>query len=136
MDLVNSLNTLSLTWCLIGLVNGFVVLQLLERGPPPEAIRIVDFRAPTKDDIANGPASEVEFLQTDIRSAEATTRAFTKPWPPEFRHLPLTVFHAAAVNPSNHQERPSPLPEQRVSRRQDPKGDLDLQQQGGGGFPL
>lgn len=31
--------------------------------------------------MAAGPASEVEFLRTDIRSAGATTRAFAKPWP-------------------------------------------------------
>lgn len=47
--------------------------------------------------MATGPASEVEFLQTDLRSAEATTGAFAKPWPPELCHLPLTVFHTAAV---------------------------------------
>lgn len=48
--------------------------------------------------MVNGPASEVEFLQTDIRSAEATTRAFTKPWPPDLCHLPLTVFHTAVAH--------------------------------------
>lgn len=48
--------------------------------------------------MVNGPASEVEFLQTDIRSAEATTRAYTKPWPPELCHLPLTVFHTAIAH--------------------------------------
>ncbi|KAK1830180.1 hypothetical protein QBC39DRAFT_331728 [Podospora conica] len=72
-----------------GLVGGYIVLQLLERGQPPDSIRIVDFRKPSRDD--------VEFVQTDISSAEATNRAFAKPWPLEYRRLPLTVFHTAAV---------------------------------------
>mgnify|MGYP001327276781 CR=1 FL=1 len=36
-------------------------------------------------------------MQTDISSAAATERAFSKPWPAEVAHLPLTVFHTAAV---------------------------------------
>ncbi|KAM7213521.1 hypothetical protein V8F06_011076 [Rhypophila decipiens] len=80
-----------------GLVGGYIVLQLLERGQPPEAIRIVDFRAPNRPDIVTGPASEVGFVQTDISSVESTTKAFSKPWGPSVAHLPLTVFHTAAV---------------------------------------
>lgn len=80
-----------------GLVGGYIVLQLLERGQPPESIRIVDFRPPCREDMRYGPASEVDFVQTDISSAEATDKAFNKPWPTSVAHLPLTVFHTAAV---------------------------------------
>ncbi|AEO65514.1 uncharacterized protein THITE_2112596 [Thermothielavioides terrestris NRRL 8126] len=80
-----------------GLVGGYIVLQLLERGTPPEAIRIVDFRPPNRADMSHGPASEVDFVQTDISSAEATDKAFRKPWDPSIAKLPLTVFHTAAV---------------------------------------
>lgn len=47
--------------------------------------------------MATGPAVEVEFIQTDIRSAAAVTAAFDKPWDSSVCHLPLTVFHTAAV---------------------------------------
>ncbi|KAK5655495.1 hypothetical protein OQA88_5766 [Cercophora sp. LCS_1] len=80
-----------------GLVGGYIVLQLLERGQPPESIRIVDFRAPNRDDMAHGAAAKVDFVQTDISSTASTERAFAKPWDRELRTLPLTVFHTAAV---------------------------------------
>lgn len=80
-----------------GLVGGYIVLQLLERGEPPEAIRIVDFRAPNRRDMASGPASHVDFVKTDISSVESTHKAFSKPWHPSVANLPLTVFHTAAV---------------------------------------
>ncbi|KXX74087.1 3beta-hydroxysteroid-dehydrogenase/decarboxylase isoform 2 [Madurella mycetomatis] len=80
-----------------GLVGGYIVLQLLERGQPPESIRIVDFRAPSRADMSHGPAARVDFVQTDISSAESTEKAFRKPWNPSVTHLPLTVFHTAAV---------------------------------------
>lgn len=80
-----------------GLVGGYIVLQLLERGHPPEAIRIVDFRAPNRRDMATGPASKVDFVRTDISSVESTNKAFSKSWDPSVAHLPLTVFHTAAI---------------------------------------
>lgn len=80
-----------------GLVGGYIVLQLLERGQPPESIRIIDFRAPNRDDMTHGAAADVDFVQADISSAESTERAFAKPWSRELRKLPLTVFHTAAV---------------------------------------
>lgn len=73
------------------------MLQLLERGQPPESIRIVDFRPPSRADMLYGPVGEVDFVQTDISSAEAMESAFGKPWPSSVAHLPLTVFHTAAV---------------------------------------
>jgi nucleoside-diphosphate-sugar epimerase len=44
-----------------------------------------------------GPASDVDFVQTDISSADSTNQAFSKGWHPSVAHLPLTVFHTAAV---------------------------------------
>ncbi|KAK4451537.1 hypothetical protein QBC34DRAFT_57388 [Podospora aff. communis PSN243] len=80
-----------------GLVGGYIVLQLLERGQSPESIRVIDFRAPSREDMGRGPASRVDFAQADISSAESTERAFSKPWGLKLRKLPLTVFHTAAV---------------------------------------
>jgi nucleoside-diphosphate-sugar epimerase len=73
------------------------VIQLLARGTPPVNIRIIDIRKPERNDMATGAASEVDFIQTDIRSAAAVTAAFDKPWDSSVSHLPLTVFHTAAV---------------------------------------
>ncbi|KAK1758173.1 hypothetical protein QBC47DRAFT_133782 [Echria macrotheca] len=80
-----------------GLVGGYIVLQLLERGQPPESIRIVDLRRPDRDDMAHGPATDVDFVQTDISAPESVGNAFEKPWKQDLGHLPLTVFHTAAV---------------------------------------
>ncbi|KAK3985664.1 hypothetical protein QBC44DRAFT_334576 [Cladorrhinum sp. PSN332] len=82
-----------------GLVGGYIVLQLLERGESPESIRIVDFRKPTRKDLQTDAATRVtvDFVQADISSAESTTEAFQKPWHPSVASLPLTVFHTAAV---------------------------------------
>lgn len=44
-----------------------------------------------------GLAVQVEFIQTDITSTVAVHKAFTKPWGPGIAHLPLTVFHTAAI---------------------------------------
>ncbi|KAL7619665.1 hypothetical protein AAE478_010206 [Parahypoxylon ruwenzoriense] len=80
-----------------GLVGGFIVLQLLARGNPPESIRIVDIRRTERNDMRTGPAAEVEFVQTDITSPDSVDAAFARPWHPYVAHLPLTVFHTAAV---------------------------------------
>ncbi|KAJ4112450.1 hypothetical protein NW768_011608 [Fusarium equiseti] len=79
------------------LVGGYIVLQLLARGTPPESIRIVDIRETERDDMRTGLAAQVDFVQTDITSEKAVNQAFTKPWDPEIAHLPLTIFHTAAV---------------------------------------
>jgi nucleoside-diphosphate-sugar epimerase len=42
-------------------------------------------------------ADGLDFVQTDISSAEATEKAFSKPWREPLSKLPLTVFHTAAV---------------------------------------
>ncbi|KAI8962380.1 NAD(P)-binding protein [Daldinia sp. FL1419] len=80
-----------------GLVGGFIVLQLLARGNPPESIRIIDIRKTERNDMRSGPATEVEFVQTDITSPNSVDAAFARPWHPNVAHLPLTVFHTAAV---------------------------------------
>ncbi|KAI1459761.1 NAD(P)-binding protein [Annulohypoxylon moriforme] len=80
-----------------GLVGGFIVLQLLARGNPPESIRIIDIRKTERNDMRVGPATEVEFVKTDITSPDSVEAAFALPWHPTVAHLPLTVFHTAAV---------------------------------------
>ncbi|OTB14154.1 hypothetical protein K445DRAFT_319342 [Daldinia sp. EC12] len=80
-----------------GGVGGQIVLHLLARGQSPESIRIVDFQKPTRPDLKTGPAALVDFAQADITLPAATSAAFNKPWPKSIAHLPLTVFHTAAV---------------------------------------
>ncbi|CAG7562409.1 unnamed protein product [Fusarium equiseti] len=80
-----------------GLIGGYIVLQLLARGTPPKSIRIVDIRETERNDMQTGLAVQVDFIQIDITSTAAVNQAFTKPWGPEIAHLPLTVFHTAAI---------------------------------------
>ncbi|XXH01943.1 hypothetical protein Hte_008306 [Hypoxylon texense] len=80
-----------------GLVGGYIVLQLLARGNPPESIRIIDIRRTERNDMRTGPAAEVDFVKTDITSADSVDAAFAWPWHRSVAHLPLTVFHTAAV---------------------------------------
>ncbi|KXJ95929.1 hypothetical protein Micbo1qcDRAFT_192808 [Microdochium bolleyi] len=80
-----------------GGVGGEMVLQLLARGQPPEAIRIIEFRPANRVDMLSGPVTKVDFAQADISSKEAVEAAFAKPWPKSVAHLPMTVFHPAAL---------------------------------------
>ncbi|KAI1659678.1 NAD(P)-binding protein [Daldinia decipiens] len=80
-----------------GGVGGQIVLHLLARGQSPESIRIVDFQKPVRSDLITGSAALVDFAQADITSPPATSAAFNKPWPKSVAHLPLTVFHTAAI---------------------------------------
>lgn len=82
-----------------GLVGGYIVLQLLERGQPPNTIRIVDFQPPHRRDQLDHPLfNKINFQKTDISSAISTDAAFSQPWDdPAVANLPLTVFHTAAV---------------------------------------
>ncbi|KAL2136156.1 hypothetical protein VTI74DRAFT_5209 [Chaetomium olivicolor] len=81
-----------------GLVGGYIVLQLLARGHPPSAIRIVDFRRPNRPDmISNAACASIPFVQADISSRSSTLAAFSAPWHPSVARFPLTVFHTAAV---------------------------------------
>lgn len=86
-----------LTHCIhTGAVGGFIVLQLLAQGHPPSAIRIIDFRRPTRDDLTTGPAAEIPVIQTDISSITEVRTAFALPWPADVAAFPLTVHHTAA----------------------------------------
>ncbi|KAF8592054.1 NAD(P)-binding protein [Ramaria rubella] len=78
-----------------GFLPGWIVVHLVSRGEDPRRIRIVDIRAPTRQDLTTGPASEVAFHQADVSNAEAVMAAFTAPWP-EADDVPITVFHSAA----------------------------------------
>ncbi|KAF3066526.1 3 beta-hydroxysteroid dehydrogenase type 7 [Daldinia childiae] len=80
-----------------GGVGGQIVLHLLARGQSPESIRIIDFQKPVRSDMTTGSAALVDFAQADITSPPATSAAFNKPWPKSVAHLPLTVFHTAAI---------------------------------------
>ncbi|KAI1112852.1 hypothetical protein F5Y14DRAFT_462970 [Nemania sp. NC0429] len=80
-----------------GLVGGYIVLQLLARGTPPSHIRILDIRRTERSDMQSGPATAVDFAETDITSQASIDAAFARPWPASAAHLPLTVFHTAAV---------------------------------------
>ncbi|KAF5027614.1 hypothetical protein F66182_285 [Fusarium sp. NRRL 66182] len=80
-----------------GLVGGYIVLQLLARGTSPRNIRILDIRKTERGDMLAYPATQVEFVQTDIASRPSVNEAFAQPWDPSVAHLPLTVFHTAAV---------------------------------------
>ncbi len=73
------------------------MLQLLGRGQSPRSIRIVDFQEPHRRDMLTGPALDVDFARADISSAASVGAAFARPWHPSVAHLPLTVFHTAAV---------------------------------------
>ncbi|CRK35347.1 hypothetical protein BN1708_006696 [Verticillium longisporum] len=85
----------------LSLVGGQIVLQLLQRGPAPSSIRIIDFVPPTQDELQTPLAKDVEFAQTDISSEASTLAASKKPWQATSAKLPLTVFHTtAAIRPS------------------------------------
>ncbi|KIW07487.1 uncharacterized protein PV09_01453 [Verruconis gallopava] len=79
-----------------GLVGGYMVLHLLQRGQSPESIRMVDFVPPKRLDVLRATKS-VEFVQADITSEDSTMAAFGRPWPKSVADLPLTVLHTAAV---------------------------------------
>ncbi|KAK4145542.1 uncharacterized protein C8A04DRAFT_26799 [Dichotomopilus funicola] len=82
-----------------GLVGGDIVLQLLERGELPEAIRIVDFAPVNRRDMLR-TAADCDFAKADITSRASVEAAFSRPWPESVAKRPLTVFHtAAAVRP-------------------------------------
>ncbi|KID76929.1 Short-chain dehydrogenase/reductase family 42E member 1 [Metarhizium brunneum] len=80
------------------LVGAQIILDLLDGGTPPSAIRLVDIRPPSRDEFSiSGRASRVLFAQADITSDASTAAAFETPWPSSVARLPLTVFHTAAV---------------------------------------
>ncbi|KAF4958380.1 hypothetical protein FGADI_2546 [Fusarium gaditjirri] len=79
------------------IVTGGNALLLLARWTPPRCIRTVDVRQTERDDLREGLAAQVDYVQTDITSKAAVGDAFSKPWDPKIASLPLTVFHTAAI---------------------------------------
>lgn len=81
-----------------GLVGGNIILHLLLRGQKPESIRILDLNPPSRSDLRQGSAANVDFVKVDIANSSSVTAAFNKAWPPSVSSdLPLTVFHVAAA---------------------------------------
>ncbi len=75
------------------------MLTLLANGTPPQAIRIVDVRGPTREEFTeeNGQASRVVFVPGDITTESGTLDSFEQPWPEDVGHLPLTIFHTVGL---------------------------------------
>lgn len=73
-------------------------MQLLERGEDPRRIRVLDIRAPVRNDLITR-GKDIDFIMTDISDAAAVDAAFDAPWPDEENSGPspqITVFHTAA----------------------------------------
>ncbi|GJE86581.1 NAD(P)-binding protein [Phanerochaete sordida] len=86
-----------------GFLGGWIVLHLLQRGEDPRKIRVLDIRPPLRQDLLEGLAQEVDFVQVDITDRDAVLEAFRQPWPNAASDVPntpepdLTVFHTAAT---------------------------------------
>ncbi|KAI0634873.1 NAD-P-binding protein [Trametes polyzona] len=84
-----------------GFLGGWIVLHLLARGEDPRRIRILDVRRPVRQDMLEGAAAAVDFVQVDVTDAAAVDAAFRKPWadavPAGAPEPELTVFHTAAI---------------------------------------
>ncbi|TFK86085.1 NAD-P-binding protein [Polyporus arcularius HHB13444] len=84
-----------------GFLGGWIVLHLIARGEDPRRIRILDIRRPIRQDLLEGPATQVDFCQVDVSDAIAVEAAFSKPWPSSHSDSQpepeVTVFHTAAV---------------------------------------
>lgn len=85
----------------------------MQRGDPPESIRIVDFRPPGRPDAFSSSGGKCDFAKADITSSGSLKEAFSRPWHPLVADFPVTVFHtAAAIRPSER----SPLVYDRCQR--------------------
>lgn len=84
-----------------GFIGQWLVLHLLARGEDARRIRILDLRAPSRQEFVSpdGVARQVEFVQTDITDTASVHAAFNAPWPEGAAALEhdLTVFHVAAL---------------------------------------
>ncbi|KAH8101919.1 NAD(P)-binding protein [Cristinia sonorae] len=86
-----------------GFLGGWIVLHLIRRGEDPRRIRVLDLRKPARQDLCEGLAAQVDFLQGDVSDAAAVEAAFQKPWPclpsdnPDEPLPELTVFHTVAI---------------------------------------
>ncbi|KAF8880049.1 NAD-P-binding protein [Infundibulicybe gibba] len=83
-----------------GFVGGWIVSQLLERGEDVRRMRILDLRAPTREELVTGRGKDIPFFKVDITDLDSLESAFNAPWPvsgpPGAPDPPLTVFHTAA----------------------------------------
>jgi len=83
-----------------GFLGGWIVLHLLQRGEDPRRIRVLDIRAPEREDMQKNKVGEVDFIQVNIADRRKVEEAFCKPWPDADTESPepeLTVFHTAAT---------------------------------------
>ncbi|PHH88195.1 hypothetical protein CDD83_7854 [Cordyceps sp. RAO-2017] len=80
-----------------GLVGGQIALSLLAVGVPPQAIRLLDIRPPTRSEFSSGAAAQVAFVKTDVTSEAEVESGMGASWAASVSGLPLTVFHTAAV---------------------------------------
>lgn len=76
-----------------GLVGSWIVSHLLTRGEDSAAIRILDLLSPRQETLDLG----IDYIKTNITDGLAVTTAFDQPWPGSVTHLPLTVYHTAAL---------------------------------------
>ncbi len=67
------------------------MLHLIARGEDPRRIRIMDVRRPIRQDMLEGPATEVDFCQVDVANAAAVEAAFRKPWADGAAPTPMMV---------------------------------------------
>jgi nucleoside-diphosphate-sugar epimerase len=84
-----------------GFLGGWIVLQLLRRGEDPKRIRVLDIRTPTRSDLLEGQARDVDFVKCDVSDPKAVEHAFAAPWPAspldgDDPNPETTVFHTAA----------------------------------------
>ena len=76
-----------------GLVGGWIVAHLLQRGESGSHIRILDVAPPTRPEVDE---NNVQYIKSDLSSMDSVTSAFTKPWPTSASKSPLTVIHTVA----------------------------------------
>ena len=70
---------------LLGTAGSWIVQHLLWRGEDPQAIRIVDIKAPERPE-----AQSLSFVKTDVADQKSVDAAYNTPWPSEVANLPLT----------------------------------------------
>lgn len=74
-------------------MGNWIATHLVTRGEDPTAIRILDLQQPRQELLDQG----VGFMKVNVVDKVALSKAFAQPWPESAAHLPLSVFHTAAV---------------------------------------
>lgn len=74
-------------------MGNWIATHLVARGEDPAAIRVLDLQPPRQGLLDQG----VVFMKTNVVDKTALSAAFAQSWPKSVAHLPLTVFHTAAV---------------------------------------